>query len=212
MIHTDRKKVYGEFVQLMPDSPVSIEAIQSFGGFTPDPKELNILFSGLNESVQNGPSGIAYKKVLTKLSQTSIGAVAPNFTQTDTTGKPVSLTDFRGKYVFLDFWASWCGPCRAEHPALVKTFNEFKNRNFTIVGVSLDQLKTKEAWLKAIDKDGLKWTQLSDLKGWANEASTLYNLQAIPRSFLIGPDGLIIAIDLKPDSLKAKLDQMFTRQ
>ncbi|GGB81553.1 TlpA disulfide reductase family protein [Dyadobacter sediminis] len=208
---SERKKIYQDFITRMPNSLVSIEAIQSSGGFTPDFKELTTLFESLTESVRNSPSGKEYQKVLSKLSQTSIGTLAPNFTQKDTTGKLVSLTDFRGKYVFLDFWASWCGPCRAEHPALVKTFNEFSNQNFTIIGVSLDQLKTRDAWLKAIVKDGLTWTQLSDLQGWSNEASTLYNVQFIPKNYLIGPDGVIIAIDLKPESLKEKLGQLLPK-
>jgi peroxiredoxin len=211
LVRTERKKVYNDFVNQLPNSLISIEAIQSIGGIDPDPKELTTLFESLTEPVRNSPSGKEYKKVLTKLTQTSVGAVAPNFTQKDTTGKLVSLTDFRGKYVFLDFWASWCGPCRAEHPALIKTFNEFSDRNFTIIGVSLDQLKTRDAWLKAIVKDGLTWTQLSDLQGWANQASTLYNVQFIPKNYLIGPDGVILAIDLKPESLKEKLGQILTK-
>jgi peroxiredoxin len=206
LVSAERKKALTDFIRQMPDSPVSIEAMQYIGGTAPDAKELNILFESLTGSVQNSPSGIAYKKVLTKLTQTSIGATAPNFAQTDTSGKLISLSDFRGKYVFLDFWASWCAPCRAEHPALVKTYNEFSNRNFTVLSVSLDQSKNKLAWLKAIAKDGLTWTQVSDLKGWANEAASIYNVQAIPKNYLIGPDGTIIATDLKAEVLKEKLD------
>ncbi|MCF2502137.1 TlpA family protein disulfide reductase [Dyadobacter sp. CY107] len=204
----DRTNIYKNFIQKMPGSIVSIEAVKSVGGFTPDVKELTALFEGLDETVRNSPSGVYYKNALTKLAKTSIGAVAPEFAQADTTGKLVSLKDFRGKYVFVDFWASWCGPCRAEHPELIKVFDKYKDQNFTIMGISLDQLKSREAWLKAIAKDKLVWTQLSDLKGWANEVSTLYNVEAIPKNFLVSPDGVIVAVDLKPAALNEKLAQL----
>ncbi|MCF0040373.1 TlpA disulfide reductase family protein [Dyadobacter fanqingshengii] len=204
----DRTNIYKNFIQKMPGSIVSIEAVKSVGGFTPDVKELTALFEGLDETVRNSPSGVYYKNALTKLAKTSIGAVAPEFAQADTTGKLVSLKDFRGKYVFVDFWASWCGPCRAEHPELIKVFDKYKDQNFTIMGISLDQSKSREAWLKAIAKDKLVWTQLSDLKGWANEVSTLYNVEAIPKNFLVSPDGVIVAVDLKPAALNEKLAQL----
>ncbi|WP_426295175.1 redoxin domain-containing protein [Dyadobacter endophyticus] len=208
-VRTERTNVYRQFIQAMPASIVSIGAVKSVGGFTPDVKELTGLFESLDKSVQNSPSGIYYKDALTKLSRTSIGAVAPHFVQADTAGKPVSLSEFRGKYLFVDFWASWCGPCRAEHPGLVKVFDKYRDRNFTIVGISLDQLKNRDAWIKAIKADKLAWPQLSDLKGWSNEVSTLYGVEAIPKNFLIGPDGTILSIDLKPDALDEKLAKFF---
>lgn len=124
---------------------------------------------------------------------------APDFKQPDVNGQPVSLSSFKGKYVLLDFWASWCKPCRQDNPNVVKAYNEFKDKNFTVFGVSLDQ--TKEAWLEAIQQDGLTWTHASDLKYWSNEAAALYGVQSIPANFLIDPQGNIIAQDLHGDEI-----------
>src|SRR5476651_1433995 len=109
--------------------------------------------------------------MIPKLKLVALGAQAPLFTQNDKDGNPISLASFKGKYVLIDFWASWCGPCRHENPNVVKAYNQFKDKNFTILGVSLDQPTGKEKWLKAIADDGLNWTQVSDLKFWKNEVS-----------------------------------------
>src|SRR5690606_3791910 len=113
-----------------------------------------------------------------------IGAIAPDFTQNDQDGKPVSLSSFRGKYVLIDFWASLCGPCRHENPNLVAAYKEFKDKGFTILGVSLDRETGRDAWLKAIENDQLPWTQVSDLKYWNNEVAELYGIRSIPQSYL----------------------------
>ena len=128
---------------------------------------------------------------------------ASNFTQPDVDGKPVSLSDFKGKYVLVDFWASWCQPCRLDNPNVVKAYNEFKDKNFTILGVSLDQ--NKEAWQKAIQQDGLTWTHVSDLKFWENAAATQYGVQAIPYNVLVDPQGNIIAENLHGEEIAQTL-------
>jgi len=138
-----------------------------------------------------------------------IGSKALAFTMNDTKGKPVALTDFRGKYVLLDFWASWCAPCRAENPNLVKAYGKYKGKGFNILGISLDGNTQKTAWLDAIVKDRLEWMQVSDLKGFSNEAAKLYNVVAIPQNFLIDPNGIVIAKNLRGEALEAKLSEIF---
>ncbi len=135
-----------------------------------------------------------------------IGTIAPDITIPDTSGKPFSLSALKGKYVLIDFWASWCGPCRRENPNVVAAYNKFKDKNFTILGVSLDD--NKENWLDAIKKDQLVWKQVSDLKGWYGETPPLYGFNAIPYNVLIDPDGKIIATLLTGESLNKKLEEV----
>jgi peroxiredoxin len=135
-----------------------------------------------------------------------VGKPAPNLTMQDVNGKPVSINDFKGKYLLVDFWASWCGPCRQENPNVVAAFNQYKDKNFTILGVSLDD--DKQAWVEAIKKDGLVWNQMSDLKQWASPAVETYQFDGIPFNVLIDPQGTIIASSLRGPELEAKLAEV----
>jgi peroxiredoxin len=135
-----------------------------------------------------------------------VGDMSPDITMPDTEGKPFSLSSLRGKFVLIDFWASWCGPCRGENPNLVKAYNTFKDKNFTILGVSLDE--DKKAWLEAIKKDNLTWKQISDLQQWASAAIPLYGFDAIPYNVLIDPQGKIIATSLRGQDLENKLTEI----
>jgi peroxiredoxin len=139
----------------------------------------------------------------------AIGTKAPAFTMNDTLGKPVSLSQFRGKYVLIDFWASWCAPCRVENPNLVRAYQRYKGKGFEIVGVSLDDAKQKNAWLAAIHTDGIYWTQLSDLLGWKNAVAQLYGVKSIPQNFLIDPDGIILDKGLRGNELTEVLEKLF---
>ncbi len=134
------------------------------------------------------------------------GKPAPNLTMQDVNGKTVSISDFKGKYLLVDFWASWCGPCRQENPNVVAAFNKYKNKNFTILGVSLDE--DKQAWKDAITKDGLTWNHMSDLKQWDSQAVKAYGFDGIPFNVLIDPNGNIIANSLRGADLETKLAQV----
>jgi peroxiredoxin len=134
-----------------------------------------------------------------------VGSIAKDFTQNDTANKPVSLSSFRGKYVLVDFWASWCRPCRMENPNVLAAYNEYKDKNFTVLGVSLD--KDKASWIKAITDDKLPWTHISDLQQWGNAAAKLYKIESIPSNMLIDPSGKIIGKNLRGEELLAKLKE-----
>ena len=136
-----------------------------------------------------------------------VGKTAPEISLPDTEGRTVKLSSFRGKYVLVDFWASWCGPCRRENPNVVQAFNQFKNKNFTILGVSLDRPGQKENWIKAIKDDNLTWTHISDLKFWQSEVVPVYQLSGIPFNVLVDPDGKVVAENLRGNALEQKLQE-----
>ncbi|MEO7317346.1 MAG: TlpA disulfide reductase family protein [Ginsengibacter sp.] len=200
--------VYHRFLKNKPKSPIGIYVLDRFSGYAIDPAIAEPLFNKLSAANQKSESGRAFKERIETAKKTTVGVMAMNFTQNDTLGKPVSLTDFRGKYVLIDFWASWCGPCRAENPNVVKAFNEYKDKGFTVLGISLDQPGKHQAWMDAIHKDNLTWTQLSDLKGWRNEVSTMYGISAIPQNLLLDPTGKIIAKNIRGEELPKTLKSM----
>ena len=197
-----------DFVNTHPQSFVSLLAISNLMNDPESVATANALFNTLDTKLKNTRFGKDIEQYLTSHAYTSIGSPAPDFTQNDVSGKPVSLSDFKGKYVLIDFWASWCGPCRKENPSLVRTYQRYKNKNFEILGVSLDQ-GDRAAWLRAIERDQLTWPQVSDLKGWQNEVAKQYNVTQIPQNLLLDPNGIIIAKNLRGSDLDAKLFEIF---
>jgi peroxiredoxin len=187
-------------------SPVAPFVVLVTSEMEQDAAALERRYMQMDKDVQNGFYGKIVKQQIDNTKTGAIGSDAIDFVQTDADGKKVSLSSFRGKYVLVDFWASWCRPCREENPNVVKAYNKYKDKNFTVLGVSLDQ--SKAPWLKAIKNDNLVWTQVSDLKGWYNEAAAKYNVQSIPQNFLIDPSGKIIAKNLRGEDLDSRLSQL----
>jgi peroxiredoxin len=207
-LQIEQKATLKMFILGNPDSYLSLLALYSVAGPSPDPTEIDPLYNALSPDLKNTETAKVFKKSLDALRNTAIGVTAPDFTQNDVNGAPVKLSSFRGKYVLLDFWASWCGPCRQENPNVVKAYNKYKDKNFTIVGVSLDRPNGKNDWLAAIKNDGLTWTEVSDLKFWNNQVAGLYSITSIPANFLIDPNGKIIARDLRGDDLENELAEV----
>ncbi len=199
---------YGTYAEKNPTSPIAVFALQQFAGPEINVEKMEPLFNKLSQSAKNSPSGKQLAAAIDIAKKTSIGQVAMDFTQADTAGVPVKLSQFRGKYVLLDFWASWCGPCRMENPNVAKAYNTFKDKGFTVLGVSLDRENARDKWIKAIHDDKLTWTHVSDLKFWNNAVAKAYGIKAIPQNLLLDPEGKIVAKNIKGEELQSKLEEI----
>ena len=192
-----------------PSSPIAMFIFRQLAGYDINADEAEPIFLSLSEKLRSGPAGKEMAEKIEIAKKTGVGRMAMDFTQNDTLGNPVSLSSFKGKHVLIDFWASWCGPCRQENPNVVKAFNNYKDKGFTVLGVSLDQPNAKDKWMKAIHDDKLTWTHVSDLKYWKNEVAVQYGIQAIPQNYLIDPQGKIIGKNLRGEALNKKLEELF---
>ncbi|MDP3466812.1 MAG: TlpA disulfide reductase family protein [Daejeonella sp.] len=195
------------FVKENPSAFASILLIPSIAGSKFNFFEADSLLSSLSSGIQSSSTAKLVKDYIDSEKKTSVGAFAPEFALSDTSGKAIPLSSLKGKYVLLDFWAAWCAPCRQENPNVVNAHRQFKNQGFTVFGVSLD--RDKKSWLAAIREDNLNWQHVSDLKYWGSEAATLYRISSIPRNFLLDPNGKIIGRDLRGPDLLDKLNELF---
>lgn len=197
----DRRELILRFAKENPTSYFSLLGIYELSVQNVDVPAVQPLFDALSANLKSSAMGQNLAEKIAVASRLVIGAIAPEFEQENMNGDMVKLSDFRGKYLLVDFWASWCAPCRVENPNLVKAYEKYKGRNFEILGVSLDYPGKKENWIKAVEMDGLTWPQVSDLNGWNNKVAKLYAITGVPQSFLIDPEGRIIARNLTGERL-----------
>jgi peroxiredoxin len=201
-------------IEQYPDSKMSFAVLKSRFGIQNNltqqyPNQIPgiyKLYTMLSPRIKATKEGVEYGEHLEKLTHLMIGGVLPDFSAKTVDGKTVKLSDLRGKYVLVDFWASWCIPCRAEFPFLKKAYARFKSKNFEIVGYSIDE--DKSLWVSALENDDVPWMNLSNLKGYQDPTAVQYAIRAVPSNFLIGPDGKVIAVNLRGELVEPKLQQL----
>lgn len=207
-LQQDLRKDIKEFIKDHNKSLVSVYIILTQFQQNTNIDEQKEVFAYLDKNLQTNRYGKKISDLIERSIHTSVGQTALAFSQPTADGKMISLENYKGKYVFVDFWASWCGPCRKENPHVIEAYQKYKEKGFDVFSISLDS--NKEPWLEAIKADGLgDWTHVGDLKGWSNEAAQKYGISFIPANYLLDPQGVIVAKDLRGDQLLLKLMEIF---
>lgn len=198
-----------DFAQQNPQSYLSLISLSFVAGQEQFAHRTQVVYPTIAEDLRNTPLGKEITLQIASLGKTKVGAIAPDLALATLSGSTVNISDYSGKYLLIDFWASWCGPCRAENPNLVNAYKKYKKHGFEILGISLDNPNQKDALLKAIDQDDLTWTQVSDFAGWDSHAAKIYGINAIPSNFLLDAEGRIVAKNLRGSALIRILEELF---
>lgn len=208
-LYAQIRGIQKQFILDHPNSTVSLRTLRRYAGDELDIQDVEPIFNGLTDRLKASVEGMAFERQMVAARNTEVGQQFVDFTLDDISGNPVGPASFKGKYLLIDFWASWCGPCRADNPHLVKAYDRYHEKGLEMLGVSLDGERGKAAWLKAIEEDKLTWTQVNDVQSPEKSVAVKYGIVSIPQNILIDPSGKIIAKNLHRDSLDKALAEIF---